>query len=187
MNDKVKPSLFKNLNPDERKLFDELSSPPKVTISINEHEFVGRYLPILYNFYTGDIDKENIGKFRAMWINEVSGNGYNEVNVVNINGDIVAVVPPVFGRVQYTPKDAQFSLASAFKTYHGIARNRGETAAVNMLKQIMFNAEINKEKPLEDRWNALFDYYKCGQQESAPVVESIQKSDFNEDDYTYEL
>lgn len=188
MNQRKTPSIFNNLSPDEAKLFDELSKPPVSKITINEHLFVTRYLPMLYNFYTGEINPEYINKFRATWIRDIARTGYNEVRVVDNKGEVVAVVPPTLGRVQYAHKDGRLDVASAFKKHNSIALARGEVEATRLLKMIMFNATIKKEAPLEDRWMALFAHYKCNPSQQDTTQEAtLAKPDFNEDDYTYEL
>lgn len=180
------PSLFHNLDPNVKGQFNALLTGAKPTITISEYAFLNRYLPMLYNFYTGDIAKEEISKFRTLWITEVSKSGYNEVAVVDQAGKTILVVPPVLGRVQYQPKDKHFSIGSVMTNYSRTKTIRGAKAADHLLKGNMGQAYINKSTPLDPRWQQLFDHYKCTPLNAPPEPTKPNDIGYDPGEFAYE-
>lgn len=179
------PSLFDNLDPALKSQFDQLSPTAKERITISEHAFLERYLPMLYNFYTGDISSEDISKFRTLWINEVAKSGYNEVLVVDQAGNTVQVVPPVLGRVQYSHKDRNFSISAVMGSYGQLKRMRPKMAT-DILKGGIGNALVNRSAPVDGRWQKLFEYYKCAPVDTQAEVAPQASIGFDPDELTYE-
>lgn len=181
------PSLFNNLDPNVKDQFDQLLGAAKPKITISEHAFVNRYLPMLYNFYTGEIGLDEISKYRTIWIDEVSKSGYNEVSIIDQAGNVLRVVPPVFGKVQYMPKEKGFNIASVMSNYSQIKRSRGDAKADTLFKGSMGNAWINRSAPVDQRWEELFNYYKCTPTENrADEEHKPNVIDYDLDQLTYE-
>lgn len=167
------PSFFTRLTKDEKTVIDSLiEGKGLVQPTLNVTTFTSRYLPLLYNFYTGEVGLEEISKYRTIWINEVAGTGHTEVNVVDDNGATVVIVPPVLGAIQYVPKDKNFSISDTLKTYSDIRSHRNEVQANKHLRGTIFNAHINHADSHESRWVELFKLFKCSPQSAQTNTKS---------------
>lgn len=136
--------------------FDMLVVP--VNAQLPENIFIEYFLDFFRNYNTGDLNEP----LNLKWI-ELSGSVYNEVDILNAEGDVIYTVPPLMARADLDGKPIEDFNFSKMVGEYNLRSNRLQTDAQNFLNNQLngLDTQISSDHipSIAARWNQVFSRY----------------------------
>jgi len=147
--------------------------------SLPESIFLSGY----FQLFNGEItDAQEVHKLKMQWL-QISGTALAPVNLIDINGNVVAQVPPVGLREGLTLKtNRQSNVNNAIALANkqaAINPRQGNTTLVGGITASLFNRESEIRNKYAVKWRELLDRYS----KDKPAAVSENKPQATEDDW----